>query len=207
MQAVKLFLMLLLTAAGIALLMPFAACSSEQPPGSGANANPSVSPALSDRITLPNPRREFLAANGKYAFVVATQDGWKSPHGTGELFAVAGGNRTSIWAHELQQQFGPRFVLVSNTGTVLMLDEWINVATPRAIVIFDRSGKLVAQHSTEAVQAVVNVPMNDIVRLAKQGWWITEPPTLNSAGDQVRVATGGKRLDIRVADGRLSLAP
>jgi hypothetical protein len=190
----------LLGAASAALLVTATACQE-----TGAGNLPSQVPTTNtDRITLPDARREFTSRSGGFAFVVSTRDDWKSLRGTGELFSVAGSTRTLVWSGELPQQYGPRFAIVSDTGTVLMLDEWINVSTPYAVVLRDRNNGQVAQHSTDAVQATLQVPMNEVTRLAKFGWWITAAPVLTSAGDAVRVETGGKILTIRLADGQLS---
>jgi hypothetical protein len=153
---------------------------------------------------LPDARREFVAPAGRYAFVVTTSDGWKSGRGTGELFSVGPAGRTAIWSQELPQQFGPRFVLVNDQGTVLMLDEWINVSSRYAVLIIDREPRTIAQRSTDDVQAALQVPMNEIVRLAKFGWWIAAPPTLSPSGDAARVEAGGKILTIGLNDGSLS---
>lgn len=188
--------------AGAALLATAIACDE-----TGAGNLPSQVPATNtDRITLPDARREFTSRSGNFSFVVSTRDNWQSLRGTGELFSIAGSTRTSLWSADLSQQYGPRFVIVSDTGTVLMLDEWINVSTADAVVLRDRSNRQIARHSTDAVQAALQVPMNEVTRLAKYGWWITAPPVLTSAGDAVRVETGGKVLTIRLADGQLSVS-
>ena len=186
--------------ATVALLATVIACDEN---GSG-NLPTQGSPTNSDRITLPDARREFTSRGGGFAFVVSTRDEWKSLRGTGELFSLSGSTRMSVWSAELPQQYGPRFVIVSDTGSVLMLDEWINVSTPSAVVLRDRNNRQIAQHSTDAVQATLQVPMSEVTRQAKFGWWITTPPVLTSAGDAVRVETGGKVLTIRLSDGQLS---
>ena len=190
----------LVGAASAALLATATACQE-----TGAGNPPSQVPTTNaDRITLPDARREFTSPSGGFSFVVSTRDEWKSLRGTGELFSVAGLTRTPVWSGELPQQYGPRFVIVSDSGSVLTLDEWINVSTPYAVVVRDRNNRQVAQHSTDAVQATLQVPMNEVTRLAKFGWWITAAPARTSAGDAVRVETGGKILTIRLADGQLS---
>ncbi len=185
-----------------ALVVPVAACGT----ATGPSDPPSQAVAPSDRITLPDFRREFRSPSGRFAFVVSTRDGWKSLRGTGELFSITGSVHTPLWSRELPQQFGPRFVLISDLGTVLMLDEWINVKSQYAVFLIDRNNRTVKQHDADAVQAAVQVPANDIVRMAKHGWWVSAPPSLNSAGDAARVETAGKILTIRLSDGQLSVA-
>jgi len=185
-----------------ALVVPVAACGT----ATGPSDPPAQAVVPSDRITLPDVRREFRSPSGRFAFVVSTRDGWKSLRGTGELFSIMGSVHTPLWARELPQQFGPRFVLISDLGTVLMLDEWINVKSQYAVLLIDRNNRTVKQHDADAVQAAVQVPANDIVRMAKHGWWVSAPPSLNSAGDAARVETAGKILTIRLSDGQLSVA-
>ena len=155
---------------------------------------------------MPEARREFAAPAGRFVFVVSTPDNWKSPHPEAQLFAVTGSARSLLWSRQLPQQFGPRFVVVNDAGTVLMLDEWINVNTKFAVLIVDRSNQTVAEHSTDDVQAALRVPMNQVVQMAKSGWWITAPPESSPTGDIARVQAAGKILTIRLSDGRLSVS-
>lgn len=187
-------------AASAALLATAAACHEND----ASNLPSQVTATNTDRITLPDARREFTSPSGRFAFVVSTRDAWQTSRGNAELFSVAGSTRTLLWSGELSQQYGPRFVIVSDAGTVVMLDEWINVSTPHAVVLRDQNNRTLAQHSTDAVQATLMVPMNDVVRLAKYGWWISAPPVLSSGGDAVRVEAAGKVLTIRLPDGQLS---
>ena len=183
------------------VLTPGMACeAAANPTGPAAQA---VVP--SDRITLPDTKREFHSSSGRFNFVVSTRDGWKSLRGTGDLFSVNGPTTKLLWSRELPQQFGPRFALVNDLGTVLMLDEWININSQYAVLLIDRDNRTVKQHSADAIQAAIQVPTNEIVRMAKHGWWITAPPSVNSSGDAARVKTAGKILTIRFSDGQLSV--
>ena len=154
-----------------------------------ANPNGPADQAVvqSDRITLPDTKREFHSSSGRFNFVVFTRDGWKSLRATGDLFSVNGPTAKLLWSRELPQQFGPRFALVNELGTVLMLDEWININSQYAVLLIDRDNRTVKQHSADSIQATMRVPTNEIVRMAKHGWWITEPPSVNSAGDAALV--------------------
>ena len=193
---------IIVTAAAAVLLPQVAACEDSS---RGGNPPQTVS-TPTDRITLPPQRREFVAPSGRYVFIVSTRDNWKSPRGTGELFSVAGSDRTLLWTRELPQELGPRFVLVNDVGTVLLLDQWINVSTRYAVLLLDRDNRIVAQHSTEDVRTALQVPMNELTRMAKHGWWISAPPTLTPAGDSGRVEAAGKLLTIRLSDGHLSIS-
>jgi hypothetical protein len=184
----------------VALILLLTACQS--PASVGSSPSQAVNP--SDRITLPPTSREFTSPSGKFVFVVSTKDSWKSRRATGELFS-AGSNRMLLWSRELPQEFGPRFALVNDQGTLLMLDEWINVNTQYAILVVDRDNKQVAQHSTDAVQLTLQVPMNQVVQMAAHGWWIQAAPTLVPTGDTALVRTAGKLLAIGLDTGVLSL--
>jgi len=93
---------------------------------------------------------------------------------------------------------------VTNAGAVITFDEWINVSTRYAVALFDRAGKTVAQHSTDEIQATLGLPMSEVTRRAKNGWWMSAAPTLNAAGDEARVATAGKTLSVQLLDGHLT---
>ena len=95
----------------------------------------------SDRITLPDTKREFHSSSGRFNFVVSTRDGWKSLLATGDLFSVNGLTAKLLWSRGLPQQFGPRFALVNDLGTVLMLDEWININSHYAVLLIDRDNR------------------------------------------------------------------
>jgi hypothetical protein len=178
--------------------------ASEWSCGGSAAENPQVPTTASDRITLPDPRRESVAPSGKWAFVVSTPDAWAKKRGTGALVSVSGSTRAAVWSRELPQEYGPRFILVDDAGTVVLLDEWINVNSRYAVVVIDRDNRQIAQHSTDDVQAALGVPMSQIVQMAKHGWWITTPPVMAAGATEVHVETGGKVLHIRLSDGRLT---
>jgi hypothetical protein len=190
-------------AVALATVLSLSSTGCQKATGSGSPP-PQVEVPI-DRITLPDTTREFVSPSGRFAFVVSTKDGWKSLRGTGELFAVNGPNRTLLWSRALPQQFGPRFALLNDRGTSLMLDEWINVSTGFAVLILDRDNQQVAQHSTDAVQAVLQVPIAQVVEVAKHGWWIQAPPVLAPSGDVALVQSAGKQLAIRLDTGSLSL--
>jgi hypothetical protein len=158
-----------------------------------------------DRIELPPESREFTSPSGAYTFVVSTPDNWQSLRGQGELTSTADGNRVVLWSHGLPQQFGPRFALVDDQGTVVMFDEWINISTPHAIWLVDRAGRDIARHSTDAVQSVLQVPMDEVVKLARHGWWIAAPPNLDAAGEAALVETAGKTLSVQLSSGTLAI--
>ena len=159
----------------------------------------------SDYIPLPLAREEFLSPARNYVFVLSSPDNWKSRKAVGELFQVTADTRKLLWTKPLPQEYRPRYVLVGIQGQVLLLDEWINIKSRYAVMILNRENRLVAQYDFDAVQRILGVSKAKIVKMARHGWWITSPPTLDASGERARVETAGKVLNIRLRDGHLSL--
>lgn len=185
----------------VVTVMLLAACT-----GCQQSASTSLPPQRTpdDRITLPPVRKE--SPSGTYVFAVSTPDNWRGFFATGELFSLAGSSRRLLWSARLPQRFGPRFALTSDSGTVVMVDEWMNVTTQYAVVIVDPANRPIAWHSTDAVQAALHVPMNRIVEMAVHGPWVSVPPRFDVTGESVLVGAAGKTLIIRLSDGALSVS-
>jgi hypothetical protein len=158
-----------------------------------------------DRIPLPPVREEYFSPSGSYMFVVSTADDWKSMQSSGDLFSIDGGTRKLLWSRVLPQNYRPRFVLVGNQGEVLLLDEWMNVKSPYAVVVLDNKNHVIAQYDFDAIQKILDIPEAKIVRMAKHGWWITSPPKLNASEGIALIEAAGKIVTVRLHDGRLSL--
>lgn len=177
--------------------------SNQSPPDHPSNASPQqIDP---DFISLPPTHQEFSSPDGKYVFVLSAVDNWTSKQAIGELFEGGEGGRQSLWTSSLPHEYGPRYVLVSSQGQVLLLDEWINVASRQAVMLLSRENVLLGQHSFDAIQKILAVPRASIVAMAQSGWWIASPPTLNESGETVRVETAGKVLVIDLTNGELSV--
>lgn len=187
----------------VATVVLLAACTGCQ---QSTSANLPPQRTTDDRITLPPVRKESQSPGGTYVFAVSTPDNWRSFFATGELFSLAGSSRRLLWSARLAQRYGPRFVLVSDSGVVLMIDEWMNVTSPYAVVIVDAANRPIAQHSTDTVQAALQIPMNRIVEMAAHGPWISVPPRFDGTGERVLVGAAGKTLIIRLSDGALSVS-
>ena len=168
-------------------------------------ANSCPSPTEADFISLPPSQQEFSSPGGKYVFILSTVDNWASKQAIGELFEVTDGRRQSLWIRTLPHEYGPRYVLVSHQGQVLLLDEWINVASRHAVMLLNRKNDLVGQYTFDAMQEILEVPRARIVAMARYGWWITSPPTLNDPESTATVETAGKVLMISLEDGELAV--
>ncbi len=165
----------------------------------------SAAGAATDSIPLPPTREELFSPSKNYVFVLSTPDNWKSKKAVGELFQVTTNTRKRLWTRLLPHEYRPRYVLVGSEGQVLLLDEWINVKSRYAVMLLSRENHLVAQHDFDAVRNLLDVPVAKVVRMAKYGWWIASPPTLDTSGEIVRVEAAGKVLIIHLCNGYLSL--
>jgi hypothetical protein len=151
-----------------------------------------------DRITQPPVRQTF--DTGPYQLVITATDGWQTPAATGKLYEGS----TLLWQKALPHQYGPRFSLVGPQGQVLLVDEFINVASPQALSVIDAAGKTIAQHSFNDVKTALALPAAELTRQATSGWWVSAPPVLNSAGTSALISTGGTTLAVDLATGELS---
>ncbi len=168
-----------------------------------ANASPPQTDP--DYIVFPPTHQEFSSPDGNYVFVLSSEDDWASKQAIGELWAVADGGRQALWKRTLPHEYGPRFVLVSSQGQVLLLDEWINVASRQAVMLISRENTLLDQYSFDAIQERLEVSRARIVAMAQYGWWIAAPPTLNDSEETARIETAGKVLVVNLESGELSV--
>lgn len=155
-----------------------------------------VSLVAADRMDLPPTERRF---GTDFVLTVKTLDGWKTPLGRATLVDARGEVK---WERELPHHHGPRRVLVTQSGQVLLVDEWINVLSRYALTLIAPSGVTVAQYSGEHLISALGVPRAAIRLHARLGAWMTVEPRMD--GDSVFFEAGGRRLVLRLADGQLS---
>ncbi|MEL6815106.1 MAG: hypothetical protein AAFP03_09880 [Cyanobacteria bacterium J06598_3] len=151
-----------------------------------------------DRMSHPPIRQTFTA--GPYQLVVEAENQWETPVATSEFYQ--GG--TLLWEKDLPHQYGPRFSLVSAQGQVLLLDEFINVASPHALTLLNVEGETLIQKSFEDIQAALGVTPAELTAQATSGWWISSPPAIAPGGETALVQTGGTTLEINLNTGELS---
>lgn len=155
-----------------------------------------------DAIPRPPRWRHFAAPNDHYHLIVTTDIDGAAKQSTANLFASTVDRCQPVWTRVLPQEYGPRLALVSNTGHTLMVDEWINVASPYAIMVFDTSGDLLAQHGFDDIVARTGRTRADVVAQAEQGFWLAGDPVLQPTGE-VFMPTAGGRLTIQINDGEM----
>ncbi len=157
-------------------------------------------------ISLPPDRREFLSAAGNFVLALDTADHWKTPRATAELLSVDGALRRPLWQRVLPHDKGPHRVLVSNSGTVVLIDEWTLAPSRHALVCINPEGQTLAQYSTAQLARRLGVARKTVAARARRGRWLSRVPVLHADGSAVDLRAGGRRLVLRLADGGLQVA-
>ena len=160
---------------------------------------------LVDRIELPPGTREFASPGERYVLAVEIQGLPKNKHGSARLYRSTDGRREPVWEARLPHEYGPRYAVVDARGSVLLVDEWINIASRHALVLFDSAGREVAHYGFDDIQRVLEVERRGVSAHAKLGVWMTTPPALDGERGVVTIETSGKVLAVRMSDGRLSV--
>ncbi len=164
-----------------------------------------VAKTVADEVavdSISHPPLEQVFTKGDYRLVITAGDQWETPVAIAQLYE---GN-TLQWEQTIPHSYGPRFALVSAQGQVLLLDEFINVASDRAVTVISATGEPIAQHSFNDVKNTLSVSAAALTQQASSGWWISAPPRLNEPAGKALVAAGGKTLEIDLNQGELKVA-
>lgn len=157
-------------------------------------------------ISLPPDRREFYSPLGNFVLTVATADHWKTPFATAELLSVDGALRRPLWHQTLPHKRGPRRALVSDSGAVVLIDEWLNTVSRQALVCVDPAGQTLAQYSTKHLAQTLGVARKTLKSYARRGLWLSRVPVLRPDSSAVDFKAGGRKLVLSLADGVLQAA-
>lgn len=176
------------------------------PHHSSVQDNSPLEIAGQDEIATPDTHRTYESLNGIYRFEIIGEEHWQSKQATGYLYNVTTDRIDLLWQSRLPQEYGPRYVVVGSQGQVLLLDEFINVSSPYAVVLLNLTGDIVAQYSFDDLERVLNVPRAEIVAQAQQGWWISADPEHNVNRGRVMIETAGKTLSIDLTTGQLTVS-
>lgn len=87
-----------------------------------------------------------------------------------------------------------------------MIDSWINSPSPHAVVLFAIDGKQRASYSIDALIATLGVSRRTVAEHGRLGIWLSAEPVLSPDGSSFRLASGGRNLILKLADGSLSAA-
>lgn len=148
-----------------------------------------------DRLDHPPAERTYSSPSRHFALTLRGQEA-SFRTGSGKL----------IWQKILPHEQGPRDALVTNDGHTVLADEWINVASPHAIVLLDRAGGAIAHFSAEDIFRTLGVQKQVVVSKASHGVWITDGPTVTLDGKSVVFHSGGRTLTLHLADGHLAVS-
>lgn len=157
-----------------------------------------------DKISRPAPVRQFKSPAGGYEFTISSADNWKTPHGVAALVQLDGKTQRPRWNLALPHFMGPRTALVADSGTVVLVDEWINSPSRHALMVISPKGEMLADISFDELVAALGVERRDISTHARLGVWMSAAPVPSADGGSIRFAAGGRHLSIRLADGHLS---
>lgn len=156
--------------------------------------------AAGDRIAHPPIKQTFTTTSDQgdaYHLVISAEDDWRSPIAQAKLLQ----GETVLWEESLPHQYGPRFVLIGNNGNVLLLDEFINVASPHAITLINKKGQTIARYGFKDIRSALDLSTDELTKQATAGWWISAAPMLIDAGNCAAVSTGNKLLEINLITG------
>ena len=156
-----------------------------------------------DAIPHPPQLRHIVSPNGSYHLTLIAHLEDSFPRTRATLSQNLPDRCQQVWAQILPQNYGPRLALVTDRGDTLLLDEWINVASPYAIVMLDASGEIVGQYSFDDIVAISGRTRASVVERAQQGFWIAGEPTLKPP-NLVEVPTAGATLAINLTTGEIS---
>ena len=156
-----------------------------------------------DALPLPPALRHGASPSGDYHLVLTLAEAEGRRYTIASLYAATEDLCQQIWSQPLPHSYGPRLALVSDTGTVVLLDDWINVASPRAIVVLNRAGAVMAQHSFDDIVAATGQSRAAVVDQAAQGFWLAGNPEINRAGSHLSIPAAGGQLTLDLTDGEI----
>ena len=160
-------------------------------------AEPGSGPA--DYQASPPETRTVESPDGAYRLVLHS-----SPGGATASLDATQNLDVSLWQRDLPHQFGPRIAFVGNRGTVVLLDEWINVFTDHAIVVVDVNGATLTTYATDEIAVFLGRPRSQVAAEAKFGPWMMGVPKLSKDAESVLVPMGDETLSISLSDGSIS---
>ena len=160
-----------------------------------------------DQVPVPPAREDFASPSGAFLFRLEAPPDFQTGRSFGLLHAVEDGVARLLWRREMPHAWRARRVLVSDSGRVLLLDDWFNTRNRYAVVVMSPDGALVASHAFDALPEALEAPVPAIVRAAQQGIWIGGHPEIAPDGEVALVPAAGKHLAIDLRDGSLSAQP
>ncbi len=159
---------------------------------------------MTDVIDLPPVHREFVSPSAMFVLTISSDDHWKTSTAQAELEERRPGAPRNVWRHSLANIKGPRRAVVTDHGEVILIDDWINSPSQRALTLISVTGKTVATYSLDSLIATLRVSPRDVSSRATLGIWLSAEPTVSDDGATVRFRTAGRGLVLHVSDGRMT---
>ncbi|MGF1518364.1 MAG: hypothetical protein ACFCVB_11230 [Nodosilinea sp.] len=156
-----------------------------------------------DVLPMPPALRHRASPSGDYHLVLTLTEAEGRRYTIASLYVATDAVCQQIWSQPLPHSYGPRLALVNDAGTVVLLDDWINVASPRAIVVLDRAGAVMAQHSFDDIVATTGQSRAAVVDQAAQGFWLAGNPEIHRAGSHLSIPTAGGQLTLDLTNGKI----
>ncbi|MGB3136983.1 MAG: hypothetical protein WBG38_02640 [Nodosilinea sp.] len=156
---------------------------------------------VSTQDAIPHPpllRHEVSPAGSYHLVLTLGQTAPGDRRTTASLFETTGDRCQQLWSQELPHSYGPRTALVNDTGTVVLLDEWINVASSYAIVVLGLDGEIRSQQGFDDIVQATGQTRAEVVGQAAQGFWLGGTPAFAEQGTQVSIPTAGGQLTLNL---------
>lgn len=160
-----------------------------------------------DEVPGPPAVEILTSPSGTYRLILRAPEDWQQDSSQGELFRLEDPAPVRLWQRGLPQEVRARFALVSDRGQVILLDDWWNLRSGRAVMLLGRDGAEQAVWGFDDVVAALEIEIGGVVAEAKHGPWIAAPPRFDDGGLSVLVPAGGKTLVIDPETGALSARP
>ena len=148
----------------------------------------------------------LLVALGRFKLVLTSPDEQRTPGVAAELLEVVDGQPRSAWRQLLPHRWGPRTALVADGGAVVLVDEWINSLSSRAMSLLAADGRTVKVYGAEELIALLDRPRRAVADAATYGPWLTGEPSLAADGRSAVFRSAGRMLTLSLDSGTIEVS-
>jgi len=144
-------------------------------PASGSANSGSAHPGVAaDHVQSPPAVRTFEAPNRAFVLTIELVAEGAEPKTVGRLHDNTG---VAVWQRPMPQYYGPRYAFVADDGRVLMLDEWVPIASRFAVMALARDGSPVAIIGYDNLATILRADPKYLAGHAALGIWLSAAPT------------------------------
>lgn len=158
-----------------------------------------VSPGAIARDLVQTPQQDRVFEEGNFKLEISAPDVQRQPYPWMTLYEKSGTQWRTNWRIQSPLMWGPRYVLIANTGEVIAVESMYRSTTTTALVVIDRSGKVLRSVQVAELPALTHTELPTIVDMAKTGAWTTSAPvwlngavSIGVAQTQLCVTTAGE---------------